>query len=418
MVSLIEKEHPSDISYDWSTPLRAVVNADIAPLETFDETDPLGFAFYSLYFLRTGVVTRANEKLPASARQWAEDKLASGKLSPYRDRDLGALALLVYSFAEYGIPLHDDAQLATLVATETYVDGLLFESYFLTSLIALGLSKTADGCPAHFVAAIERGTVLESEQLQNDPKALVAGFWCARAVHRTDLSDRLFTIAEDISRSGIDHLDARVCSAAVLVENLERLSVGRRLEVAKFAKEAIKSVGVEAVGDNSGEIILVEEENFLCERHASKILISVGLLCRDTLEAKSALLLMRDARVAQWVRASVYSPICAGIAVAVVWTAGRVRSSHPIHEQLVAPSFATAALVLAILIAYTLLVGCFAGALFALFELLIGLGIRGKHKDEFAAFKAAWISVKTYYKLELLAALLVTVLFDFLIRRE
>src|SRR4051812_11414519 len=123
MVSLIENKDPSDISYDWSAPLRAVVNTDILPLEAFDETDPLGFAFYTLYFLRTGVMTRANEKLPASARQWAEEKLASRALSPYKDRDLGALGLLVYSFAEYGVPLHDEEGLATLVAKENCAGG-------------------------------------------------------------------------------------------------------------------------------------------------------------------------------------------------------------------------------------------------------------------------------------------------------
>src|SRR5439155_23650231 len=138
MVSLTRPRDLPNVSRDWTASLRAVLNADIVPLETFDKDDPLGLAFYTLVLLRTRLVTRATEKLPAAARQWAQTKLISGKPSSYRDHALGAVGLLVWAFSEYDIPLADGNRLVELVQQESSGHGLLFDSFFLTSLIALG----------------------------------------------------------------------------------------------------------------------------------------------------------------------------------------------------------------------------------------------------------------------------------------
>lgn len=115
MVSLIRPRDFPDVSQGWTASLRAVVNTDIVPSEAFDEDDPLGFAFYTLVLLRTRLVTRATEKLLAAARQWAETKLVSAKLSPYRDHELGAIGLLVYAFSEYDVPLANGDRLGALI---------------------------------------------------------------------------------------------------------------------------------------------------------------------------------------------------------------------------------------------------------------------------------------------------------------
>jgi hypothetical protein len=421
MVPLIASDELSSTAQDWTTSLCAMVNADIAPLGNFDEGDPLGFAFYTLVLLRTRVVTRASEKLPDAARQWAEAKLVTGKLSPYRDRELGALGLLVYAFSEHGVPLENEDGLGKLALHESSGQGLLFDSFFLTSLIALGLAKTADGCPPQFVTPIEDAVASDLERLRNDPKALLAGFWFTRAIERTDLSEQLFRAADDIFLSGADQLDGRLCSAAILLEKMEEMAMRQRLKVAAFAHDCIKSVGVEAAaGDGARDMLLVEEDDhFPAESpHVSRILVSVGLLCRDTLERKSSLLLTKAARAAQLVRASVYTPFCVVLAIGVLWVAGRIRPPHPvIGEMLVAPSFSTAAIALGLLLAYAALAGVFAFALLALHQLVVGLAILGKRKDEFAAFGEAWRSLKKHYKIELCIALLVGALFDLLIRR-
>ena len=110
--------------------------------------------------------------------------------------------------------------------------------------------------------------------------------------------------------------------------------------------------------------------------------------------------------------------LCVLLAVGVVWGTGRIRPPHPIiGEMLAAPSFSTAAIALGLLLSYTALAGVFAFALLGLYELIVGLAILGKRKDEFAAFGEAWGSLKRHYKIELCLALLVGVLFDVLIRR-
>ncbi len=417
MVSLTRGRDLPEVSQDWVASLRAVVNADIVPLETFDEDDPLGFAFYTLVLLRTRLVTRASEKLPTAARLWAEAKLATAELSPYKDRDLGAIGLLVYAFSEYDIPLANKDRLGALVQQESSGRGLLFDSFFLTSLIALGLAQTADGCPPQFVTAIEEAISSEIDRLSNDPKALLAGFWFTRAIGRNDLSDRLFRVADEILSSGRNHLDARVCSAAILLEELEKINMQRRLKVAAFAKDCIRSVGIEAAGGI--EVLVVEEEHFVAEPlRASRILVSVGLLCRDSLERKSTLLVTRSERVWQIIRALVYAPISALVAIGVVWGAMRIRPTRSItSEMLVAPSFSTAALSLGLLLAYTVVLGVLIFALVAIYELVVGLAILGKRRDEIAAFDEAWRFVIAHYKLEFCLALIAGVLFDTLILR-
>jgi hypothetical protein len=250
MVSIIANDEFSKGAQDWTASLRAVVNADIVPLGEFDSSDPLGFAFYTLGLLRTNIVTRRNEKLLAAARQWAKTTLTTGKLSPYRDRDLGALGLLIYAFSEHGAALTEQDRFADLVRNESAGAALLFDSFFLTSLISLGLARTAVGCPPQFVDAIEEAVVSDMEGLRNDPKALLAGFWFTRAIQRGDLSERLFREANEIFLTGVDHLDSRLCSAAILTEKLEDFLIKDRLRVADFAQECIKSIGVEAAGDD------------------------------------------------------------------------------------------------------------------------------------------------------------------------
>jgi hypothetical protein len=164
---------------------------------------------------------------------------------------------------------------------------------------------------------------------------------------------------------------------------------------------------------------MIDKEDFTTESpHASRILVSVGLLCRDTLEQKSSLLLTKTARAEQVVRALVYTPFCAAMAVGIVWAAIRIHPSHSISaDMLVAPSFLTAAMALGLLLIYTAVIAVLFFALFALRELVFDLAILGKRKDEFAAFREAWHSLKKHYRFELCAALIAPVLFDVFIRR-
>jgi hypothetical protein len=420
MVSLKPIEVAPPLTDDWTASLRAVVNADIIPLGHFDEHDPLGLAFYTFVLLRTRTITRATEKLPAAARQWAEAKLLSGDLSPYRDRDLGAVGLLFYAFAEYDIPLQGESRLGQLAMEHSTRHGLLFDSFFLTSLIALGLSRTRNGCPPELAKSIEECVSLDLDRLRNDPKALLAGFWCSETLGKTDLSERLFRAADDMFVSGTDHLDGRLCSAAILLERLEDMTMRQRLAAAAFAQDSIKSVGVEAAGFGaaSREMLLLEEDRFPGEAApVSRILVSVGLLCRDLLERKSALLLTRSARAIQIVRSVVFSALCVFAATGLLYCAGRLRPPKAVSEMLDHPSYSQAVAIFGLLIGYMTTAAILGFLGVAIYELVVGLAVTGKRKDEFAAFGEAWLTVKQHYKIDILFLLLAAVIFDFLLRR-
>jgi hypothetical protein len=146
--------------------------------------------------------------------------------------------------------------------------------------------------------------------------------------------------------------------------------------------------------------------------------VSIGLLCRDTLERKATLLLTKGARAAQVVRALVYVPFCAALAVGVVWGGIKLRPTHSIITgTLSAPSLPAAALLLGLLLTGTAVIGILFFALFAVRELVYDLAILGKRKDEFAAFREAWASLKRHYRLEVCVAILGPVLFDIFIRK-
>jgi hypothetical protein len=209
-----------------------------------------------------------------------------------------------------------------------------------------------------------------------------------------------------------------MCSAAILVEELEQMSMQQRLKVAAFAQDCIRSVGVKAA---SGiEMLLIEEQHSSPEpRRPSRILVSIALLCRDLLERKSRLLLTKTERTWQILRALVYAPITALLAVATVWGAMRIRPAHSItSEMLTAPSFSTAALTLVLLVAYTAVVGVLIFALVAIYELIVGLAILGKRSDEIAVFGEAWRFVVGHYKVEFGLGLIAGVLFDTIILRS
>ncbi len=248
------------------------------------------------------------------------------------------------------------------------------------------------------------------EGLRNDPEALLAGFWFSRAIERSDLSERLFREANEIFLSGVDHLDSRLCSAAILTEKLEDLPVRESLRVADFAQNCIKSIGVEAAGDSARDIIGSDEDDFppAASPHVSRILVSIGLLCRDTLERKSALLLTKGARAAQIVRALAYVPFCTALAIGVVWGGIKLRPTHSIiTETLSAPSLPAVALLLGLLLTGTAIIGILFFALFALRELVYDLAILSERKDEFAAFREAWDSLRKNYRFDICVAILV-----------
>jgi hypothetical protein len=85
--------------------------------------------------------------------------------------------------------------------------------------------------------------------------------------------------------------------------------------------------------------------------------------------------------------------------------------------MLVAPSFSTAALTLVLLVAYTAVVGVLIFALVAIYELIVGLAILGKRRDEIAVFGEAWRFVVEHYKVEFGLGLIAGVLFDTIILR-
>jgi hypothetical protein len=67
-----------------------------------------------------------------------------------RDHTRARWAFLIYAFSEHGVALAEEDRFPDLVRNDSTGAALLFESFFLTSLICLGLAR----CPSQFVAAI------------------------------------------------------------------------------------------------------------------------------------------------------------------------------------------------------------------------------------------------------------------------
>ena len=145
----------------------------------------------------------------------------------------------------------------------------------------------------------------------------------------------------------------------------------------------------------------------------------MGLLCQDLLERKSTLLLTKTERAWQIIRALVYAPLSALLR-------GRdclgcdAHSSSTLNYKRDARSAVVfhGALSLVFLVAYTAVVERvdFSRS-FAIYELIVGLAVLGKRRDEIAAFREAWRFVVEHYKVEFGLGLIAGVLFDTVILR-
>ena len=305
---------------------------------------------------------------------------------------MAALGLLVSAFSDHKTPLTHKDRLTDLAGGFVGQNGLLFDSFFITALIALGLHKTKGGCPAEVEEAISSAIMSDLDVLRNDPKNLLAGFWWAQATGHRELSDRIVRCADELFRQGAEHLDERVSCALILVEALDSYKEQERLEIASFARDAIKSASFEAADSGvlrNDVLPLDDDDRVVGTVPISRILVSFALLCDDLLTRKAALLLPKPDRRLQIIRGTVYASVCFFMISLLIWVGCHFRPAQNVATIAANPAFLMVMKTVGLWIGYVIFSALIVSFAVTVYFLIFGLAITGRLKDEADAFREA-----------------------------
>jgi hypothetical protein len=141
MVSVSEKATSPSQDDAWAA-IAAALNQDASNLVTIDDHDPLGVAFYVHAITQCKFASHETNDLALAARSWVDDKLEGTPLSTYKDRDIAAIGLFLYTFHPHGAQKETDSRFAGIV--EPLIDscGGIFSNFFTSVLVGLALRST------------------------------------------------------------------------------------------------------------------------------------------------------------------------------------------------------------------------------------------------------------------------------------
>lgn len=142
MVSLAQPNISSSEVESVRLTLASALKQDVSDLVIFDDHDPLGLAFYIQAIVQSGYVSPETNELALAGQLWVNEKLDRPELmSAYKDRDINAIALMLYSLKD-AASMETDGRFERLVTPFVDQRGAVCESFFCSSLVCLALRTT------------------------------------------------------------------------------------------------------------------------------------------------------------------------------------------------------------------------------------------------------------------------------------
>jgi len=395
---------------------------DVSHLELIDEHDPLGIAFYIHAIIACNYISVETNELAEAGRRWAVEKLTGdSSLSVYKDRDLSAIALIIYSFPQSG---GEETTLSTFVRSFIESDGGVLSSFFCSTLVALALQRTEP----QSAAAIEIAEYLNRQLsdrysvVTNDAKNLLVAYWWARDSQQRSLLDKLLLSAREIIAQIQPNLDALVYASFILLQEAASFTRKERAPIKPAVEKALSAIRAQTAESLTpavalaygGDAAIFPDESRRSglpgKPRLSRILIAVGLMQQQSYTEKAASLLSLKARWLQVYRGA-QGCVLALAASCLVWYVGdkvglplefkSLLTSH--NGQLFAKAFFLC-LPLDLLFAALL----FAPA-FMFFQFFTDLIVHGRPVDEADVLNRGWKSFRDYYWIEIGVALIATV---------
>lgn len=321
--------------YDAHNVIVDVISQDVQMMEDFDEHDPLGIAFYVYGLLKTGYTSFALGSLPDAARFWVEEKVTSGVISPYTDRDLAAIGLITFALCRCGTcPGISEEKFISLVEPHFDSNRGLFDSFLATVLVGLGLKEVVPRSSLYdrFAACTNAQIRDHANTVFNDPKNLVvAHIWAVE----TQATDVLQTLRHECTMraSRKDCLPReQVYLSYVLLEEASRMPRSERSKVKRWIEESLRFIQTysmesgfarDIVEEYSYDVVskpeVMEHYGHSARPRLSRMMLSIGLMVERRYSSDARLLFSREAQLVSVMRGIVYPIVLLLITAFVCW---------------------------------------------------------------------------------------------------
>lgn len=389
--------------------LASALRRDVSDLVLFDDHDPLGLAFYIQGIVQSGYVSPETNELALAGQLWANEKLDNPELlSAYKDRDINAVALMLYSLKDAGSN-ETDGRFERLVTPFIDQRGAVCDSFFCSSLVCLALRSTnASGGTLELVSHFVNNQLDQNYSLVlNDPKNLVVAYWWAQESSHPPLKAKLVHTARTLVQRVQPTLDELVYGSFILLNEAANMARHERrlvktaverslLSIEEYTNESLSPLGVFHYGRDAARFVEeMEGYDAASKPRLSRILISVGLILQAAYRQKLPALLSRRARVLQVVRAAqalliimIFASLSSQAAVSLGFPGNAktpLQSPDPWQvlrgiEVLLGDCFFAVILF---------------SALFWSYRFVVDLGIRGCCQDELDVFRRGWHSFES-----------------------
>ena len=429
MVSLMQQGMtPSEVEGVRLT-LASALKQDVSDLVIFDDHDPLGLAFYIQCIVQSGYVSSETNELAVSGRLWVNEKLEQPELlSAYKDRDLNAVALMLYSFHKRGAGEQGDARFETLVSPFVDQRGAVCNSFFCSTLVSLALRVSNTGS-----ATFQSVSRFVDDQLNqnyavvlNDPKNLVVAYWWAQESSQDSLKKKLLTTAQEVVQRIQPTLDELVYGSFILLEEAGNMPRSQRrlvknaveralLSIEEHTNESLSPLGVLHYGRDAGTFVdEMEGYGSTHKPRLSRILISVGMILQAAYRQKLPALLSGRARGLQISRAALVGAVLLFFSWFVWWIAVRLGFPADAKTPLKSHDGWQIAFGIAIVLGDLLVVGVLLSIAFWLYRFIVDLGIYGRCQDEWEVLRGGWESFKNNLWLAFVLPTIISLLVAFM----
>ncbi len=405
MVSVVQQGiTPSEVEGVRLT-LASALKQDVSDLVIFDDHDPLGLAFYIQGIVQSGYVSSETNELAVAGRLWVNEKLEHPELlSAYKDRDLNAIALMLYSFHKRGAGEVGDARFQNLVSPFVDQRGAVCDSFFSSTLACLALHVMNVG--NELLQTVSRFIFQQAEQnyelVLNDPKNLVVTYWWAQESSDDALKKKLVRSAQEAVQRLQPTLDELVYGSFVLLGEVGNMARSERrvvktaveralLSIEEHTNESLSPLGALQYGRDAATF--VDEMQDYSSGHKprlSRILISVGLILQADYRQKLPSLLSNRARWLQVYRAVPATLILLALAWFVWWAALRLGFPADAKTPLKSHDGLQIARGIGLLAGNSVLAILMLSIAFWIYRFVVDLALYGRCQDELAVLKYGW----------------------------
>lgn len=392
--------------------LASAIKQDVSDLVIFDDHDPLGLAFYIRGILQSGYISSETNELAGAGRLWVNEKLENPELlSVYKDRDLNAVALLIYSFHKRGAGEIGDERFQNLISPFVDQRGAVCDSFFCSTLVCLALRIiTPNSESLQSVSGFVNQELARNYPLVlNDPKNLVVAYWWAQESGQNSLKHKLLGSASDLVQKIQPTLDELIYGSFILLEEVGSISRSERrlvknaveralLSIEEYTNESLSPLGALHYGRDAATFVNeMEEYSSANKPRLSRILISVGLILQAAYRQKLPALLSGRARALQIYRAVPATAILLFLAWFVWW--GGVRLGFPADAKTAFKSHDgwQIARGIGFLIGNSSLLTVETSILFWIYHFIVDLGLIGRCQDEWDVLRKGWESYVTSF---------------------